>query len=480
MCVALADLAQVCDQIRPKITPGPKLKADVLARAEEIRAKVESECVAANLPAEVRIDGSVAKDTWISKYADVDVFMRVSPELTKAQLRDVCLPIAKSALQPNPTAERFAEHPYIEATVRLTNQQKLRVNVVPCYNVERGQWLSATDRTPFHTEYILAHLTIPQRAEVRLLKAFMRGIGAYGADIKTGGFSGMLCESLIASQHDFQTVVKEFCGWQESRYIDLEQYFRGRSEEVHRLFREPLIVIDPVDKGRNLAAAVRQEQLWTFVAASRHLIAKPSTRFFGEPKTRPITAAAFRRLIGKRGPTIHAVLLGRMNVVVDVLWSQLYKTERALVNLLEANDFHVIRSASWSNEESLSVVLLEVQQSDLSESKKHTGPPIERIAESVSFVNKHAKSKSTIAGPWIDGNRWVVERKRDFTSATHLLRTSLRSGGRNVGVPSEPARCFQKRVEVLSGQSIAQLIARNPEFSKAMKVFLSGRPPWLG
>jgi len=475
----LADLSWVCDQVRPKITPSPKLKADVLAKAEEIRARVESECVEAQLPAEVRIEGSVAKDTWIRDHADVDVFMRVSPELTKQQLRDVCLPIAKRALRPNSTTERFAEHPYLEASVTLTRRESLRVNVVPCYNVERGQWLSATDRTPYHTEYILAHLTIPQRAEARLLKAFMRGIGTYGADIKTGGFSGMLCETLIASQNDFEALVKKFGAWQETRYIDLENHFHGRGEEVHRLFREPLIVIDPVDKGRNLAAAVREEQLWTFVAAARQLIAKPSTRYFQEPTIRPITAATYRRLVRQRGSTVLAVVLGRMDVVVDVLWSQLYKTERALVNLLEANDFQVLRSAAWSDEESLNVILLELAEADLPESKKHAGPPIARAAESASFLSKHMRSKSTIAGPWVEGDRWVVERKREFTSSTQLLEKELRDGGKKIGVPSEPARSFQKRVEIISGQSIARLIASNPEFSKAMKLFLSGRPPWL-
>jgi len=475
----LTTLVQVCEEVKRRITPDPQLKAAVQAKAEEIRAAVDRESREAGLRAEVRVDGSVAKDTWLRDYADVDIFMRVSPNLSKAQLRDVCLPIAKRALAGNKIVERFADHPYVESTVRLGRRGTLRVNIVPCYDVKPGQWLSATDRSPYHTEYIRQHLTLPQRNEVRLLKAFTRGIGTYGADIKTGGFSGMLCETLVAAQRDFATVVKEFSIWDERNFIDLEDYHQGRSDEVHRLFREPLIVIDPVDKGRNLAAAVRREQLWNFVAACRHLTAKPSTFLFEEPRIKPITPATYRRLTSKRGSTLLAVVMGRMDVVVDVLWSQLYRTERALVNLLETYGFSVLRSASWSDEDALNVILLELQEGTLPSSRKHLGPPVSRLAESASFLEKHLGVKDTLSGPWIEGNRWVVLKKREQTSSTVVLKAALKSGGRNAGVASAPARKFRKKLDIRQGASIGRLAVGNPAFGRALRLFLSGRPAWL-
>ena len=475
----MTGLLQICEEVKRRITPDPTLKAAVQAKAEQLRVAVDQESKKAGLSAEVRIDGSVAKDTWLADYADVDIFMRVSPSLSKEQLRDVCLPIAKRALAPNKIVERFAEHPYVEAFVLLGKRRVLRVNAVPCYDVKPGQWLSATDRSPYHTEYIRKHLTAQQHDEVRLLKAFMRGISAYGADIKTGGFSGMLCETLIASQQNFVTAVKTFSSWDGGDFIDLEDFYQGRGDEVRRVFREPLIVIDPVDKGRNLAAAVRSEQLWNFVAASSRVIAKPATKFFKEPRIKPLTPASYKRLLSVRGSTLLAVVMGRMNVVVDVLWSQLYRTERALVNLLENNDFSVLHSASWSDEHSLNVILLELEQGDLSSSRKHMGPPVSRAAVSASFLRKHMAAKGTISGPWIEGDRWVVLKKRDCTSANALLKSTLKSGGRNVGVASEPARTFQRRVKIIRGPSIGQLTDGNPEFGKALRVFLSGRPSWL-
>ena len=475
----MANLTAVCSEVKSRIVPNAELRAAVEKRAEKIRSAVECECKRAGLSAEIRLDGSVAKDTWIPDYADLDIFMRVSPNLTKTQLRDVCLPPAKRALYPNKIVERFAEHPYVEATVKFGKRRTLRVNVVPCYNVERGQWRSATDRSPFHTEYIRKHLTPSQRDEVRLLKAFMRGIGAYGADIKTGGFSGMLCETLVASRGEFERVVEDFSVWRETQFIDVENYFQGREDEVHRIFQESLIVIDPVDKGRNLGAAVRREQLWNFVAACRSLLAEPSTSFFQEPTIRPLTAAQYRRQVKMRGSTILVIVIGRMDIVVDILWSQLYKTERALVNLLQNNDFSIIRSLSWSDEKTLNVILLELEQDELSSAKRHIGPPVSRATESASFLTKHLVSKDTVSGPWFEGERWVVEKRRAFPSAIELLKTALRSGGCDIGVASEPASCFRRRVQILRNEFLGRLLSRNQEFAKAMNTFLSGRPPWL-
>ena len=475
----MANLTAVCSEVKSRIVPNAELRTAVEKKAEETRSAVDRECKRAGLSAEIRLDGSVAKDTWIPDYADLDIFMRVSPNLTKTQLRDACLPPAKRALYPNKIVERFAEHPYVETTVEFGKERTLRVNVVPCYNVERGQWRSATDRSPFHTEYIRKHLSSSQRDEVRLLKAFMRGIGAYGADIKTGGFSGMLCEALIASRGEFERVVEDFSVWRETQFIDVENYFQGREDEVHRIFQEPLIVIDPVDKGRNLGAAVRREQLWNFVAACRSLLAEPSTSFFQEPTIRPLTAAQYRRQVKMRGSTILTIVIGRMDIVVDILWSQLYRTERALVNLLQNNDFSIIRSLSWSDEKTLNVILLELEQDELSPAKRHDGPPVSRATESASFLTKHLVNKDTVSGPWFEGERWVVEKRRAFPSAIELLKTALRSGGNDIGVASEPARCFRRRVQILRNESLGRLLSRNQEFAKAMNTFLSGRPPWL-
>jgi tRNA nucleotidyltransferase (CCA-adding enzyme) len=272
----LSTLNNLLNSTKRRLTPSTKRREEIENAAEEIRKAVERECVKARLDAEVRIDGSLAKNTWIQDNVDVDIFIRVKPELTKPELKTICLPIARRALAPNLIIERYADHPYVESYVHTTSGT-LRVNVVPCYSVELGKWQSATDRTPYHTQYVRQHLTDKMADEVRLLKGFLRGIGSYGADIKTGGFSGMLAETLILAYKDFLQTITDFTTWREDKFIDIENHYDKRHGEIHQIFREPLIVIDPIDKGRNLAAAVQQTQLWNFAAASRHFLQNPKT-----------------------------------------------------------------------------------------------------------------------------------------------------------------------------------------------------------
>ena len=462
----------VCVSARRKLTPTAKERQLIETAAEEIRQRVDDQCKRVNLQAEVRVEGSVAKDTWIPNYVDIDIFMLVSPELTKEELTKICLPVARRALRGNRIVERYAEHPYVEAFIHAP--EELRVNVVPCYRVEKGNWLSATDRTPFHTQYIRQHLSPERRGDVRLLKAFLRSIGTYGADIKTGGFSGMLVETLALGFDGFLNVISNFAEWNQNRYLDVEKYYQNRSGEVTKIFPEPLIVIDPVDKGRNLGAAVRPDQLWNFVAASRYFLKKPSLRLFTEPKIQPLTRREYQKLTTTRGSDLVCISFGRIDAVVDVLWSQLFRTQRALGNFLSNNDFEIIKSAAWSNERNMNVILFELESIQIPGSKKHLGPPVNRTSESASFIAKHTRNSRTVAGPWIENQRWAVQKSRENTNAELLLNTGLKHGSK-IGVAS----LFNRRgVRVLNTKTITPLIRSNQDFSRFMRHFLEGRPVW--
>lgn len=467
----------ICNITKRKLTPAAKRRRDVENIAEQLRKTVERKCETAKLAAKVSLEGSVAKDTWIQDHVDVDVFIRVAKELTRQQLENLCLPIAKRALRPYPIIERYADHPYVESYLPI-HDGMIRVNIVPCYNVEMGKWQSATDRTPYHTQYVREHLKNQQASEVRLLKAFLRGIGSYGADIKTGGFSGMLAETLILAHGTFLHLVTNFSEWSEKKFVDIENYYAKRHDELYQIFREPLIVIDPIDNRRNLAAAVSSKQLWNFVAASRQFLENPTQKFFTEPKIKPLTPREYRTLLKSRNSSIIYLKIDTADAVVDVLWSQLYKTERALTKLLQANDFQVIRSGSWTNERSLSLILFELESESLPRTKRHSGPPVAKKNESNRFINKHKRATSTAAGPWIEDQKWIVQNKRQNTSAIQLLRSNLKTGGRHVGVASLLANSLKKRLQIFEGNQIEPLIKTNTEFAKYMHVYLAGRPIW--
>src|SRR5664280_2803117 len=178
------EISAVTKQILEKITPKKEEYAKVEALSRELEQKIAVACRQEGVEAIVRVEGSIAKDTWLSENPDIDVFMRLPTSIPRKNLGDVGLKIAKKAAGNAKQLERFAEHPYLQIFM-----DGYKVDIVPCYDAKPGEWQSATDRTPYHTDFIRERLGKQLRGDVRLLKKFMQGIGVYGAEIKAVSYT---------------------------------------------------------------------------------------------------------------------------------------------------------------------------------------------------------------------------------------------------------------------------------------------------
>jgi tRNA nucleotidyltransferase (CCA-adding enzyme) len=467
-------MEEVFTAVLERVSPKRATRTKVETLAEKLKNKVAEVSKASGVGAEVRVEGSVAKDTWLSEEPEIDVFMRVPTTIPRKSLGEVCLKIARKATEGSKQIERFAEHPYLEAVFG-----NIMVNIVPCYNVKRGEWLSATDRTPFHTDYVKRRLNEEMRGEVRLLKRFMTGVGVYGAEIKIGGFSGYLCELLILHYKSFINTLKTFAHHQQRIVVDIEGYYKKRNSELELLFREPLVIVDPIDKGRNVASAVQPQKLHIFTASARAFLRNPSLRLFYPPKTQALTVKELRRRLAKRGSTIVFVAFRKVDAVPDVLWGQLYKSHRSLRKLVQLNDFRILRDAAWSDEKGLNMFIFELESCCLPEVKKHFGPPLEKERECENFVGKYMDNSDVVSGPYVSDGRWVVELRRKITDVCEMLNERLRDGGRNAGVAEGISRILKKGFQILVNEEIARVYAENGEFAEFLTEFLSGRPKWL-
>ncbi|MFB3890343.1 MAG: CCA tRNA nucleotidyltransferase [Candidatus Bathyarchaeia archaeon] len=468
-------LTKVTEKILEEITPTVHDRKRICSIASELERKVSAACAEAGLDAVVRVEGSVAKDTWLREEPDVDVFMRLPVTIPRKALGEIGLKIAKKATEGSMQIERFAEHPYLEAFVDGT-----RVNIVPCYQAKPGEWLSATDRTPYHTDYVNEHLAVALREEVRLLKKFMKGISVYGAEIRIGGFSGYLCELLTLHYGSFAETLAAFSKHSPRRVVDIESYYKQRERELELLFPEPLVVVDPVDRARNVASAVRDQMLQTFAAASRAFLKAPRKEFFYPPKTPPLTTKALKESLKNRGSDLIFLILGEIRAVPDVLWGQLHRTQRALRTQLELNDFQVLRDAVWSQEKGESTAfIIELNQRTLPAVKKHLGPPLERQQECDDFVTKYLHNNQVVAGPYIEEGRWIVEVKRKFIDAVEMLKAKTKAGGRDIGVANLISAAIGKDSAFSVNEKIAEFYEKNGEFAVFLTEFLSGKPLWL-
>jgi tRNA nucleotidyltransferase (CCA-adding enzyme) len=238
-------------------------------------------------------------------------------------------------------------------------------------------------------------------------------------------------------------------------------------------------VIDPVDKGRNAASAVRKERLMEFVAASREFLRNPSLQFFCPRETKDNSTKKIINKMKKRGSTLVFIKFGQVEAVPDVLWGQLYKTQKALRKMLEQNDFQVIRDSVWSNEKNLNMLVFEVEHGKLAFVKKHFGPPIIKRVECENFLRKYINSAATVSGPYIEKDRWVVEIKRKHNEIVTLLHEKLRDGGRQVGVAEQISRSIDKTFKVLINESIMKLYLTEPQFAQFVTEYLNAKPRWL-
>ncbi len=117
-------------RILERITPKEDERAKVNALSHKIEQQIIKACENENIVATVRVEGSVAKDTWVSGTPDIDVFIRLPASIPRKNLGEVGLKIAKKAAGTAEQLERYAEHPYLEISM-----DGYHIDIVPCYDV---------------------------------------------------------------------------------------------------------------------------------------------------------------------------------------------------------------------------------------------------------------------------------------------------------------------------------------------------------
>src|SRR6267143_6300015 len=461
----------VLDQVAKKVVPTAAERERMSQLAERLKGQVQNILDKAGYGGNVSIQGSFARDTWLSGEADLDIFASFPPTMDRQEWTEKVLPEIRKGIRAK-TIDRYAEHPYLEFHI-----DNIRVNVVPCYSVEKGQWKSATDRTPYHTEYMTKHLTPEMRLEARLLKRFMKGIRSYGAEIRVGGFSGMLVETLILHYQSFRESLIHASKWKPVISLGLEKPAGGKDSGAQE-FGSPLVVVDPVDPSRNLAAAVRDDKLWGFVAASRELQKNPGTWYFFPAKYKRETKAQFFKLLDRQNRDTAVTFFEHPRIVPDVLWGQLLKIEKSLTELMTRQEFHPIRSTIWSDEQRSSAILVELDTSTLTGVQLRQGPPVSKPEDSQGFLDRHQNARDTIRGPWIEVDRWVVDKKRRILTIKQLLSAALKDPRLGLAIPEQLNRSFRQNVRVLENKKILSLLGREG-FDQALSEFLGAKPAWL-
>jgi len=392
--------ARVADRVTPDAAERERLRAAVDDLTRRVRDAVD------DLPVEASVVqvGSTARGTWLADDRDIDLFVQFPADLDRADLERYGLDVGRAALPDG--HEEYAEHPYVTGEIGGFD-----VDLVPCYDVADATAIqSAVDRTPFHDAYLQERLDSTLARDVRLFKAFLTGIGAYGSDLRTRGFSGYLSELLVLEYGGFEPLLRAAADWQPPVRLDPENHGTVT-------FDDPLVVIDPTDPERNVAAVCAAENVARLQHYARFLLADPQESLFTPSEPDPLDAAAVRTHLDRRGTTPVAVVFETPALVDDQLYPQLRKSLDGITGELDRRGFAPLRSVTFAD--GRAVLLVELAVAELSAVERHDGPPVHVRDHATGFYDAYADRD--VYGPFLDGDRYVVERERKFTSPDDLL-----------------------------------------------------------
>ncbi|MHA1649011.1 MAG: hypothetical protein ACTSYB_02365 [Candidatus Helarchaeota archaeon] len=262
------------------------------------------------LPTFIQNHGSTGiKQTHLRGTSDLDIFIgldpaaytniiNLPPKMRKNTLKDLFLSYVNEWFIPAAQAAGFpryqlsyAEHPYL-----IITHEKYEIDIVGCFDLPYDFLLTngpitAVDRTPWHSKIIAEKLSDAQKQDVRLLKAFFQANYVYGDKNTLGrfGFTGFSAEILILYYQNIENVFSHF---EELQHTAIDFFDRSPTflRKIKRFQNDFLLIIDPVDKNRNLAASISKRAYEYALFQIKQFQTNPSPKFFLKEPLQPLTS----------------------------------------------------------------------------------------------------------------------------------------------------------------------------------------------
>lgn len=402
--------------------------------------------------------GSAERNTWLHGNHDIDVFISYPEDVPFAEFHERSHALLMEMAKTGDTWEdRHSEHPYIHI-----KKEGFEVDLVPCFRVKSGAEIkSAVDRTPFHCAFIKENINGLEE-DVLMLKQFMKGTGVYGSEVRTGGFSGYLTEILTIHYNGFEGVLRNASKWKYGTVIDLV----GHQTLEHE---HPLTVVDPTDPKRNVAAALSLTKFALFIDRARSFMKNPDVSYFTPKTYSPLSKESFEQLTKKRGTELIGISFKTPPKAEDTLYPQLFRMEKSLEELLTRNEFTVVNSFSWSEEEGTSIVFVELLDATLPPLQKRVGPPVWNESNAETFCKKYKNSPSTFSFA-IENERYVAEIPRKYKTAEYLIEDMI---FKEAALGRHVRDSMKDGYEILREEEIAKIQSEN--FWKFMNEKLTAR-----
>jgi len=268
-------LAKILKKIKPTLAETKKFQRTIAQFLKKLNSQFKD--------AHTILGGSGEKDTWLSGSHDVDVFVQFNYKKYHSQSHLLADILQEKLKKTFPKFKRLhGSRDYFQIKYR-----DYLFEIIPILKITQAkQALNITDISPLHAQWVKKSLP-KLRDEIRLAKQFAKANHCYGAESFINGLSGYVLEILTIYYRSFENLIKTAARWENKDIIDIENYYQ--KNEVfkkinHSKLHSPLIVIDPVDKTRNAAAALNIEKFLLFKEKAQKFLQKPDLKFFEKEK----------------------------------------------------------------------------------------------------------------------------------------------------------------------------------------------------
>lgn len=409
---AMKLLNEIIARIKPDLKHGARIKVEI----NEIVSGINASLKKLNIKATAVIGGSFAKDTHLAEDHDCDIFVQFDYGYKDKNISDL-LEKALKQFKPN---RLHGSRDYFQFT------KSLNYEIVPVLKISKpSQALNVTDFSPLHVAWVKKH---KKSDEIRLAKAFCKAHGIYGAESYIKGFSGHVLDILTIHYGSFLNLLKASQKWKSNRgkaslgpsrqkveigektVIDVEKHYKSPNDALFALntskTQNPLIIIDPLQKDRNAAAALSEEKCNLFRQKAKEFLKKPSEKLFEKKimKKKDFKGAIIMDIIPSQGKR-------------DIVGAKILKAQELLEQELKQHDFEIKDSGwVWDKE---TFVWFKLKKEKLDATTIVRGPPAKFEKHVLAFRKKH---KNTFEKKGI----YYAKVRREYTDAKALLKELIK------------------------------------------------------
>ena len=373
----MKNINQLLNEVLEEIQPDKNYEKEIFSKLSLIIKKINQN----QKHIKAILGGSGAKGTWLKTFdADIFVLFNYSKFKDKSdKLSDFLEKILNKKFRNIKRLHGSRDYFQIK-------QGTFTFEIVPILKISKAeQAKNITDVSPLHSKWVLKHKKLMN--EMKLTKQFCQAQNVYGAESYIRGFSGYVCEILTIYYGSFLNLIKNAAKWQDKIVIDVEKYYKGK--DVFKLVNtsklvSPLVVIDPVQKDRNAAAALSIEKFEAFKKAAREFLRSPSKGFFARNRLKSLfltEKSADRKLI--------IIKLRTLAGKIDVVGSKLLKIFEFLNENLVKHGFKIIKSDWEWDKKGEALFYLLFSKKPLPKTTEIEGPPIKIKQHSETFKKSH-------------------------------------------------------------------------------------------